>query len=460
MITVERLAEVPILAPLDEDGLRDLLERGSERRLAAGDCLFREGEPASLFQVLIEGELETTRDVDGDRATMMIHRANGHLGAIALLTDTPYRGTTHALTDALIFELAGEDFHRLVLTHPALLRSLLQVFAPVMGTVQGLARDRERVQALGTLAAGLAHELNNPASAAARAADAMKDYETLRQGAMGRLVMDGASTTQLGELLALTAEAASQTTSPSADPLERSDREEDLLSWLAAQGAGDCDDLAYLLADGGLSAAWAERTQAIAGGAHLVPALRLVGACAAASVLLSELREATTRISGLVEDVRRYSYLDQDPHQTINVHEGIESTLSVLAHRFSESGIEVVRDFAPDLPQIEASGPELNQVWTNLVANAIDALDGAGGTLTITTRRLAGRIQVEVADDGPGIPQESLSRVFDAFFTTKDVGQGTGLGLDIARRVVLRHHGEVGVESRPGHTAFRVILPA
>jgi len=204
---------------------------------------------------------------------------------------------------------------------------------------------------------------------------------------------------------------------------------------------------------------WADRVHAIVGDAYLPPALALVGACAAASVLLSELSEATTRISGLVEDVRRYSYLDQDPHQTIDIHEGIESTLSVLAHRFGEAGIEVVCDFAPDLPQIEASGPELNQVWTNLFANAIDALADGGGALTITTRTLAGRIQVEVADDGPGIPAESLSRVFDAFFTTKEVGQGTGLGLDIARRVVLRHHGELLVESRPGHTAFRVNLP-
>ncbi len=459
MITVERLAEVPILATLDERDLRDLIERGAERRLAAGDRLFREGEPASLFQILIEGELETTRDVDGDQATMMLHRANGHLGAIALLTGTPYRGTTHALTEALIFELAGEDFHRLVLAHPALLRELLKVFAPVMGTVQGLARDRERVQALGTLAAGLAHELNNPASAAARAADAMKDYEAVRQGAMGRLVLEGATTTQLGELLALTAEATSQAIAAAAvDPLARGDREEDLLTWLEGRGVED-DDLAYLMADGGLSAEWGDRTRAVVGDAHLPAALALVGACSAASVLLEELREATTRISGLVEDVRRYSYLDQDPHQTIDVHEGIESTLAILAHRFGEAGIEVIRDFAPDLPQIEASGPELNQVWTNLFANAIDALADGGGGLTVTTRTLAGRIQVEVADDGPGIPPESLTRVFDAFFTTKDVGQGTGLGLDIARRVVLRHHGELLVVSRPGHTAFRVNLP-
>ena len=194
------------------------------------------------------------------------------------------------------------------------------------------------------------------------------------------------------------------------------------------------------------------------GDGDLAAGLRFVGACAGTRTLLRELEEATGRIAALVDAVRSYSYLDQAPRQTVDVQAGLESTLSLLGHKLREKHIEIVRDLDPDLPAIEASGPELNQVWTNLIDNAVDAMDD-GGRLTLRTRRQGDRVCVEIGDDGPGIPAREPARVFDAFFTTKPVGQGTGLGLDIAQRIVVRHHGELRLESQPGDTRFRVLLP-
>jgi signal transduction histidine kinase len=201
-----------------------------------------------------------------------------------------------------------------------------------------------------------------------------------------------------------------------------------------------------------------DRVAAGVGDDALDAGLRFVAACAGARVVLAEVEEATLRIANLVGDVRRYSYLDQAPRQTVDIHEGIESTLSLLAHKLRDKRVAVVRDLDPGLPGVEGSGPELNQVWTNLIDNAADAV-APGGRITLRTRRRGERVCVEVGDDGPGIPEEQQARVFDAFFTTKPVGQGTGLGLDIARRIVVRHHGELRLRSRPGDTRLQVVLP-
>jgi signal transduction histidine kinase len=190
----------------------------------------------------------------------------------------------------------------------------------------------------------------------------------------------------------------------------------------------------------------------------LSSALRFVAACAGAREVLAELDDATTRISDLVGAVRDYTYLDQGPSQTVDIHEALESTLALLAHKLRAKQVQVVRDFDPGAPTVDASASELNQVWSNLIDNAADAL-GTGGRITLRTRRQGRRVSVEVADDGPGIPDELQARVFDAFFTTKPVGQGNGLGLDVAQRIVVRHHRELRVNSRPGDTCFQVLLP-
>jgi signal transduction histidine kinase len=458
-VSGERLRDVPILASLDAAELDQLAELGSERRLASGEYLFREGEPATHFQVLLEGRLETTRQVAGEQVLMLSHGPGGYLGAMALLTDTPYRGSTQALGDAVVFELPADDFRELAMRHPTLVRDFLPAIENVSGAVKTIERDREKLLALGQLAAGLAHELNNPAAAASRTAATLRDYERRRQAAFAEIAADGAPASRLAALAALGAGAAEAVAGEEPlDPLARSDREQELADALERRGVPDAFDIAATLSDAGLGEEWVDRVAEGVGEGDLAAGLRFVGACAGTRTLLRELEEATGRISALVDAVRSYSYLDQAPRQTVDVHDGLESTLSLLGHKLRDKQIEIVRDLDPDLPTIEAAGPELNQVWTNLIDNAVDAMD-EGGRLTLRTRRQGDRVCVEIGDDGPGIPPEQRDRVFDAFFTTKPVGQGTGLGLDIAQRIVVRHHGELRLESQPGDTRFQVLLP-
>jgi signal transduction histidine kinase len=456
-MTGDRLREVSILASLDDDEVARLAAAGRERRIAKGEFLFRQGDPATDFHLVLDGRLETTREVAGEQVLMLGHGPGGFLGAMALLTETPYRGTTFAVEDTVLFELDGDDLRRLAFTHPALLRQFLPAFESVSHAVKGIERDREKLLAVGKLAAGLAHELNNPAAAASRAVATLRDYERERQDAFAAIAGAGASAERLAAIVTLGAEAE-HSPGERLDPLAESDREEALVGVLDARGVADADRIAAALTEARLAPEWVDRVAAAAGDADLGAGLRFLAACAGAQVVLAELEEATTRIADLVGAVRNYTYLDQGPRQSVDIHEGLETTLALLAHKLRDRRIEVVREFDPALPRVEASGSELNQVWTNLIDNALDAL-GDDGRLTLRTETRGQRVSVEVADDGPGIPAELQARVFDAFFTTKPVGHGAGLGLDIAQRIVVRNHGEIRLESGPGDTRFQVLLP-
>jgi signal transduction histidine kinase len=459
-MTAERLREVPVLADLGDEELARLAAAGRERRLSAGDFLFRQGERATVFHVVLDGRLETTREVAGEQVFMLNHGPGGYLGAMALLTETSYRGTTFAVADTVLFELDGDELRRLAFAHPPLLRRFMPVFESVSQAVRGIERDREKLLAIGQLAAGLAHELNNPAAAASRDVATLREYERDRQDAFAQIAGDGGSAQELAALVSLAAEATERSAPRERlDPLAESDREQELVATLEDRGLADAPELAAQLTEARLDAEWVDRVAAGVGSDHLPAALRFVAACAGTRGVLGELEEAVTRIADLVGAVRDYSYLDQGPRQSVDIHEGLESTLALLGHKLRDKQVEIVREFDPELPRVEASGSELNQVWTNLIDNAVDAL-GGDGRLTIRTGRRGARICVEIADNGPGIPDEIQARVFDAFFTTKPVGRGTGLGLDIAQRIVVRNHGELRLDSRPGDTSFQVLLPA
>jgi signal transduction histidine kinase len=450
-----RLRDIAVLASIDDDELERLAAAGGERRLQSGEFLFRQGDRPSAFHVVLEGQLETTRDVGGEQVLLMGHGPGGFLGAMALLTETAYRGSTFAVTDTLLFEVDGEELRRLAFAHPPLLRQLLPAFESVSHAVKGIERDREKLLAVGKLAAGLAHELNNPAAAATRAVATLSEYQRVRLEALAELAASGAPA---AELAALGTEAVEQAAPEPLDPLAESDREQDLADALDHRGVADAHELAAALVEAHLGPEWVDRVAAGVGEDGLAAGLRYVAACAGTRVLLAELEQTTRRISDLVGAVRDYSYLDQGPRQTVDIHEGLESALKLLAHKVRDRQVTIVRDLDPELPTVEASGSELNQVWTNLLDNAVDAV-GAEGRITLRTRAHGARVLVEIGDDGPGIPVDLQTRVFDAFFTTKPVGHGTGLGLDVAQRIVIRHHGELRLESQPGDTRFQVLLP-
>jgi signal transduction histidine kinase len=322
--------------------------------------------------------------------------------------------------------------------------------------MEAMSRQREALVALGTLAAGLAHELNNPASAATRAVDALHATCDTMLASLVLLIENSLSSEQFRAIDALRREI--DATSASVDPLAVADREEALIGWLDAHDVPDSWGIAPPLALAGVDVAWCERVAQVLDSATLGPGLEWVTSTLSTTALLSEIKESTGRVSNLVAAVKSYSQLDRASLQLIDVTEGIESTIVMLGEKLRH-GITIVRDYADDLPQIEAIPGELNQVWTNLIDNAVDAMEGQG-TLRVSTRADGDHVIVGVADTGPGMPADVSTRAFEPFFTTKDVGKGTGLGLDISRRIVVeRHHGDITIESEPGATVLRVSLP-
>jgi signal transduction histidine kinase len=325
-------------------------------------------------------------------------------------------------------------------------------------SIESTVRQRDALVTLGTLAAGLAHEINNPAAAATRTVDELGECCTALLDALTRLAADDITAAQFTALDQLRRELADRAVTPgTADALELADRESALESWLDRHGVPDAWALAAPLTLAGVDAGWCDRARTGVGEAALAPGLRWVSATVSSKSLLAELKDAVRRISDLVAAVRAYSQMDRASAQRVDVREGLESTLTMLGHKL-KGGVRIVRDYA-DLAPIEAYPGELNQVWTNLVDNAVDAMDGAG-TLTVRTRAQGDDIVVEVEDTGPGMPPDVVARAFEPFFTTKDVGRGTGLGLDIARRIVVGHRGAISVRSRPGNTVFSVSIPA
>ena len=459
MMRVEDLRPLPLFDGLTVDQLAELLAGGTEVAVEPGVVLFREGEPADFWWVLVDGSLELVK-VIGREETVVAHM------------DVPGRwaGGFRAWDDQGVYLATGRGVEpgRVLCVPAEVLRSLSDAWFPFGGhliegvyrtarSIEATARQRGALLTLGTLAAGLAHEINNPAAAATRAADALGATCDALLSSLGRLAHDEISAAQFAALDALRLEVDP---APAAvpDPLAIADREQELSVWMARRGIEEEWTLAPPLAAAGVDVAWCERVAAVVDGPALQPALTWVASTFAAATLLGEVRESTRRISELVGAVRSYSQMDRASRQRIQVTDGLESTLVMLGHKLRD-GVTVVREYGDDVPMIEAYAGELNQVWTNLVDNAVDAMGGAG-TLRVSTRLVDGSVEVEVADTGTGMTPQVAARAFEAFYTTKDVDAGTGLGLDIARRIVVeRHHGEITIDSRPGDTVLRVRLP-
>ncbi len=462
MTLVDELRGCFLFEKLSGEQLSWLAEHGEVVNFDADTDVFREGEPAEMFLVLLDGQIQLLKRVTGEDVVMVTTDHHGsYAGAIRAFVesseDKNYANTLRTLSPARFFRLQADDFAYVLKNWFPMAVHLLNGLFLGITNVENIVGQREKLVALGSLSAGLAHELNNPAAAEVRAAQALRDRLSDAREAIVDFAPEVEAAT-LAEIVALRESAAEHARSPSSlSALAAGDREDELGQRLEDAGMARVWEVAPTLVAAGVDDVWIDRLVALAG-THLDPVIGWMAATLEIDSLVEELSSSASRITTLVGAMKTYSRVDRSAMEAIDVHDGLESTLVILNHRL-KGGMKVVRDYDRNVSKVPAYGGELNQVWINLMDNAIDATDGKG-TLTIRTARDADRVLVEIGDDGPGIPPELQRRVFEPFVTTKDVGKGTGLGLDISYRIIVRrHHGDLSVTSSPGDTRFQVRLP-
>lgn len=454
------LRKVPLFANLPEDDFERLCEMVTEVKLPAGEMLFTEGSQGDMAYVIKKGQVEILKSSAGRTVLLAVRQAGDVIGEMALLESTPRTASVRARTDCDLIVIGQEQLEELVNTSPSAARSMLHTVTARWRVTEMAVGQSEKLAQLGTMTAGIAHEINNPTAAIQRGATQLRQSiaELQRaQMAFGDLRLDDE---QVERLLSLDERARDRASQPEdLDTLARSDRAADCEDWLDQRGIPDGWELAPILVDLGYDPPQLDQLAEDFDEGQLPAVIGWLGATYDVYSLLEEITHGSSRIAEIVKALKSYVYLDQAPVQAVDVHESLDNTLVMLRSQL-KSGVSVRREYADDLPKIEAYGSELNQVWTNIISNAIDALeDEGGGEIVIRTQPDGKWIVVEIEDDGPGIPADIQDKLFSPFFTTKPVGKGTGLGLNISYNIVQKHGGAIKVFSRPGRTRFRVKLP-
>jgi signal transduction histidine kinase len=453
---VVELRQIPAFADLAEDGLRWLASQMRVVELQTGDLLTAEGSPADRMFVILGGEL-AGRSERANAPRNFSARAGQISGMLPYSRLTHFPLATRAVVPSRVAVLYTDRFEEMLRRMPELGQRLVGVLADRVRENTRADQQRDKLMALGKLSAGLAHELNNPAAAARRAAADLR--EAVKAARSARLHLDGRDLSTEEHVYLARIECDWEKDHPHVplDSLERSDRVEEITRWLERHHVPEPWNIAASLVDASCGIDTLEELAGRFDGGTLVDVLFRLTATFSVGRLTGEVESSTARISELVKAIKEYSHMDQAPEQEVDVHDGLESTLIMLRYRL-KNGINVTRRYDRGVPRVCASGSELNQVWTNLIDNAADAMNGKG-ELTIRTALELDRVLVEIGDNGAGIPPGIRDRIFDPFFTTKPVGEGTGLGLDTVWRIVQKHRGDIRVDSRPGDTRFQILLP-
>jgi signal transduction histidine kinase len=456
----EALRSVKVFTDLADEEIGWLAEHAEEVRLADGEASIREDEPADRMVAVLSGELVGRREKGAADGRTFIARAGEVTGMLPFSRMSTWRATARANGPVWLAVIPATLFREMLARIPVLEGRLIGVMTDRTRETTRAEQQNEKLLALGKLSAGLAHELNNPASAVGRAVVELRTRITGLPPLTAELIAQGVDRQQMTALCKLRG-GPDRHAAAALDPLALSDLESAVSDWLEARGVKDAWRLAPAFAAAGMTA------DDLAGFTNGIPEAALPAAIAwseaglAIDALLTDVENAARRISDLVGAVKEYSYMDRGltERAATDLHRAIDSTLTMLGHKARVKNVTLVKDYAPDLPPIQAFAGELNQVWTNLLDNALDAV-ADGGKVTVRTRRKNHHVEVEIGDDGPGVPADLQGRIWEPFFTTKPMGQGSGLGLDITRRIiVLRHGGEIRLDSQPGDTRFTVCLP-
>jgi len=455
-MNLQDLRKSPLFQGLSDDELQQLMDMAEPVSLRAGDILIKQGDPGDSAYVVIKGEFEIQKQSGQSLIKIDVRNPGDVVGEMALLSRGPRNASVISKTDSETLRIPQEAFEKLLSSSSTAAMAVLHWVMARLTQNESLLHQQEKMAALGTMSAGLAHELNNPAAAAQRSASELNKTLIKWQVLTHQIEATVFRENQTGWLDDFMKEASRRYESPvKFEALEKIDLVDQLQAWLEANGI----ESAWELAPAMVNFAWkSESLEKLKDKSFFQLAIQWLGTGCLMMGLLSEVQQTTERLSQIVRAMKSYTYLDQAPLLEVDVHEGLENTLVIMQHKLKQ-GVTIKRDYSPNLPRIEAYASELNQVWTNIIDNAIDAMNGRG-EISLRTYAEEDHVNVEITDNGPGIPENIQARIFEPFFTTKPPGHGTGLGLHISHDIIAnRHHGQLLVQSKPGETKFKVVLP-
>jgi len=458
-MNLQDLRKSPLFQGLSDEELQQLMDMAEPATLRAGEILIKQGELGDSAYVVISGDFEVQKQTGQSLIKIDVRNPGDVVGEMALLSRGPRNATLIAKTDGEVLRIPQKAFESLLASSTTAAMAVLHWVITRLTQNESLLHQQEKMAALGTMSAGLAHELNNPAAAAQRSASQLREIQSKWLDLTHQIERAAFDENKVNWLDGFMQESTRRFEAPlKLDTLEKIDLVDQLQSWLEASGVESAWELAPAMVNFGWNSESLERLKTSLSPSLFSLSIQWLGAGCLMMGLLSEVLHTTERISQIVHAVKSYTYLDQAPLLEVDVHEGLENTLVILQHKLKK-GVVVKREYSPNLPHIQAYASELNQVWTNIIDNAVDAMNGKG-EIKIKTYEEDNRVVVEITDNGPGIPEEIQTRIFEPFFTTKAPGHGTGLGLHISHDIIANHHhGQLMVESKPGQTKFKAILP-